>query len=82
MTIAARHGGGNGRVFGSRARGEARPDSDLDLPVDMQPGRSLLDLAHIKVEIEERLGRTVDTQVEGGLSRHFREAVLHSSLAL
>lgn len=82
VAIAARHGGRNVRVFGSRARGEARADSDLDLLVDMEPGRSLLDLAHIKVEIEERVGRTVDIHTEGGLSRYFRKDVLHSSLAL
>ena len=44
LRIAARHGARNVRVFGSVARGEARPDSDVDFLVDMEPGRSLLDM--------------------------------------
>jgi len=42
--IAAKHGARNVRVFGSVARGDARPDSDVDFLVDMEPGRTLLDV--------------------------------------
>ncbi len=42
LRIAATHGARNVRVFGSVARGEARPDSDVDFLVDMEPGRTLL----------------------------------------
>jgi hypothetical protein len=82
VAIAARHGGRNVRVFGSRARGEARADSDLDLLVDMEPGRSLLDLATIKAEIEQRCRGRVDIHTPGGLSRYFRDQVLASTIDL
>jgi predicted nucleotidyltransferase len=47
-------------VFGSVARGEARPDSDVDLPVDFQPGYRLWDKIGLKQDIEELVGRKVD----------------------
>jgi uncharacterized protein len=44
LDVAAKHGAYNVRVFGSVARGEADSESDVDFLVDMEPGRSLLDL--------------------------------------
>lgn len=44
LRIAERYGASNVRIFGSVARGDARPDSDVDILVDMEPGRSLFDL--------------------------------------
>ena len=49
MQIAAKYGAHNQRVFGSVARGEARPDSDLDLLVDFEPGRTLFDLGGLLI---------------------------------
>jgi predicted nucleotidyltransferase len=60
LEAAARHGAGNVRVFGSIARGEAGPGSDIDLLVDMEPGRSLLDLAGLHLELEDILGFRVE----------------------
>lgn len=60
LAIARRHGARNLRVFGSMARGEARPDSDVDLLVDLEPGRTLLDLAALTREAAEALGLPVD----------------------
>lgn len=54
--IAERHGGRNVRLFGSRARAEASNQSDVDLLVDMDKGRSLLDLIAIEDEVKELLG--------------------------
>lgn len=58
--IAARHGVSNIRIFGSFARGEARPDSDVDLLVNLAEGRSLFDLIHFEQEVEDLLGRKVE----------------------
>lgn len=58
--IAARHGASNVRVYGSVARGQARPESDIDLLVDMEEGRSLLDLAALHLALEDLLGFPVE----------------------
>jgi len=60
LSAAARHGASNLRVYGSVARGKARPDSDIDLLVDMEVGRSLLDLAALHLELEDLLGFPVE----------------------
>jgi predicted nucleotidyltransferase len=74
--IAARHGATNIRVFGSHARGEARPDSDLDLLVRMEKGRTLLDLIAVQQDVEDLLGIDVDVVSEGGLSPYLRDTIL------
>ena len=55
LEIARKHGVYDLRVFGSVARGEDRPDSDVDLLVDMEPGRSLLDLVALGQDLEDLL---------------------------
>ena len=60
IKIAARHGAQKVRVFGSVVRGDARPDSDIDFLVDMEGGRSLLDLVKLCQDLEELLHRKVD----------------------
>lgn len=80
--IAARNGGTNLRVFGSFARGDARPDSDLDILLDMQQGRTLLDVIAIKQDIEDLLGRKVDVVTEGALSHYIRPIVFEEAVRL
>lgn len=58
--IAARYGASNVRIFGSVARGDARPGSDVDFLVDLEPGRSLFDLGGLQMDLEELFGRRVD----------------------
>lgn len=70
------------RVFGSVARGEADEASDLDLLVEMEPGRSLLDLGGLKVELEELLERKVDVISEGGLYWLLRRRILKEAQPL
>ncbi len=82
LGVAARHGARRIRIFGSVARGDARPDSDLDLLVVMEDGRSLLDLIGLGQDLEELLGRKVDVVSEGGLSVHLRDRVLAEAVAL
>jgi predicted nucleotidyltransferase len=76
LKIAAGHGARKVRVFGSVARGEARPDSDIDLLVDLEPGRSLLDIIAIKQDIEDLLGCEVDVVTEAAISPPIREQML------
>ena len=58
--ILKKHGVVSASVFGSYARGEARPDSDLDLLVKLEPGRSLFDLGGLQFELEEATKHSVD----------------------
>lgn len=74
--IAAKHGARNVRVFGSIARGEARPDSDVDFLVDLEPGRTLLDLGGLLMELRNLLGLDVDVVTEHGLKPRIRDRVL------
>lgn len=76
LRIAAKHGARNIRVFGSVARGEATSDSDVDFLVDMEPGRTLLDLGGLLMELRDLLGTEVDVVTEHGLKPRMREHVL------
>jgi hypothetical protein len=82
LEIAARRGARNVRLFGSVARGEARPDSDLDFLVDLEPGRSLLDLGGLLMDLQRLLGRKVDVVTEAGLRPRIRPHVLKDARAL
>ena len=79
---AARHGARNVRVFGSVARGDARPDSDVDFLVDLEPGRTLLDLGGLLMDLQEILGRDVDVVTERGLQQRLREQVSREAVEL
>ena len=82
LETAARHGARNIRVFGSVARGEDRPDSDVDLLVDLEPGRTLLDVIGFEQDLQELLGRKVDVLTEGGLSPYLQERILAEAASL
>lgn len=80
--MAARHGGRNVRIFGSVARGDAGPESDVDFLVDLEPGRSLFDLGAMLVELQEVIGCKVDVVTENGLKARIRERVLREAIPL
>jgi predicted nucleotidyltransferase len=82
LAIMARHGARNPRVFGSVARGDEHPGSDLDLLVDMDAGRSLVDLISLQQELEASLGRRVDVLTPPALNRHIRERILSEARPL
>ena len=76
LSIATKYGARNVRVFGSLARGEADEQSDIDFLVEMEPGRSLLDLGGLQAELEASLGYPVDVVTEKGLKARIRGRVL------
>jgi hypothetical protein len=80
--MAARHGARNVRVFGSTARGDARSDSDVDLLVSVEPGRTLLDVIALEQDLEALLARRVEVLTEGGLSPYLKERILNEARAL
>ena len=82
LQLAAKHGAGHIRVFGSVARGEAGPESDIDLLVDLEPGRSLLDHAALILDLQQLLGRRVDVVTERGLRERVRQRVLAEAVPL
>ena len=82
LAAASRHGATNVRVFGSVARGEADAASDVDFLVDFEPGRSLLDLAGLLIDLEDLLGHPVDVVTEPGLKARIRQRVLAEAVAV
>ena len=82
LDLATRHGARNVRVFGSMVRGDARPNSDIDLLVEIEPGRTLLDLIALEQDLEELLGRPVDVLTDGGPSPYLQKRILAEAAAL
>jgi len=80
LRVSAQHGARNVRIFGSVARGEADEASDIDFLVEMEPGRSLLDLGGLQVELESLLGRHVDVVTVRGLKARIRSTVLREAV--
>jgi hypothetical protein len=82
LRTAKEHGAYNVRVFGSVARGEADEQSDIDILVDFQPGRSLLDHAALMLALQELTGLQVDVVSARGLRERIRERVLREAVPL
>jgi predicted nucleotidyltransferase len=79
---AAEHGARNVRVFGSMVRGESDASSDVDLLVEMEPGRSLIDLVGLWQDLEDMLGTHVDVLSDRGVSPHLRERIYAEAVSL
>ena len=83
LTLAEQHGATNVRVFGSVARGDAGPDSDIDLLVDQDWSRlSGWGGMELVVALEDLLGRRVDVATEEELRPGLREQVLREAVPL
>ena len=82
LRLAAQYGIRSVRLFGSVVRGEARADSDVDVLIDFEPGRSLLDQVGFEQDLEALLGCKVDVVVEGGLSPYLQDRILHEARPL
>jgi len=80
--LAESHGATRVRVFGSHATGHATTRSDLDLLVELEPGRDLLDLVAVKQDLEALLGCPVDVVTEKSLSPYLRERILEEARPL
>jgi predicted nucleotidyltransferase len=82
LRISAKHGAYNVRIFGSVARGEADGESDIDVLVDLEAGRNLLDLGGLLMDLQELLQCQVDVVTERGLRPRIRERVLAEAVPL
>ncbi len=76
------NGARNVRLFGSVARGEARPDSDIDVLVAFESGRTRLDRIGMIQDLEDLLGRKVDVVTEKALHRYIRQQVIAQAVPL
>ncbi len=82
LKLAHQHGASRVCVFGSVAKGDDTESSDLDLLVEMEPERSLLDLVAIKQDLEELLGCRVHMVTEAAVSPYIREMMLKEAVRL
>jgi predicted nucleotidyltransferase len=82
LQAAERHGATQVRLIGSVARGEARPDSDIDLLVTWTEESSLLDQAALMLELESMLGRKVDIASDGWVKPSLRESIYRDAVAI
>lgn len=82
MDAAARYGVRNIRVFGSLVRGQADDQSDIDLLIELEPGRSLIDRIAFMQEVEQLLGCPVDVVNERALHRLVRDRVMREVVPL
>lgn len=82
LGLARKYGARDIRVFGSAARGEADDRSDIDFLVNMEPGRSLLDLGGLLMDLRALLGCEVDVVTERGLKKRIRDRVLREAVQL
>ncbi len=82
LRIAAHHGARNVRLFGSVARGNDRPDSDVDFLVEMDSDRSLLDLVGLGQDLEELLHRRVDVLTDESLHPALRQRIASDARTL
>ncbi len=82
LSAAREHGASNVRIFGSVARKEADDASDIDILVDLEPGRSLLDHAALLIELQQLLGVRVDVVTSRGLRDRIQERVLREAVPL
>ena len=82
LRICAKHGARNVRVFGSFARGDATPDSDLDLLVTVGPSRTAFFPGGLLADLQDLLSRKVDIVTQDALHWYIRERVLKEAIPL
>jgi len=80
--IARRYNATNIRIFGSMARGDASPDSDVDILADLDTNTSLLDRIALSQEIEDLLGRKIDLVTPDKLHRIIKDKIIKEAVSL
>ena len=69
-------------VFGSVARGEEMPESDVDFLVELESGRTLLDLSGLRLDLMDRLNREVDVVTDRALHPKLRDRILREQIPI
>ena len=82
LALAAKHGASNVRIFGSVVRGEATPDSDIDLLVTYADDVSLFDVAGLYVDLKDLLKRDIDIVADRAIKPHMRASILRDAMLL
>jgi predicted nucleotidyltransferase len=82
VRLAEKRGCRNIRVFGSVATGENRPDSDVDFLVDLEPGRTIFDLAGFLGDVRDLLGTEIDVVESRSIHPYIRDRVLAEAIRL
>jgi len=82
LRVCAQYGARKVRLFGSMARGDAGASSDVDILVDFEPSRSLLDRVALTQDLEDLLGRKVQVVTEKALHWYIRDRILDQAVPL
>lgn len=82
LELSKKRGAKNVRVFGSVVRNEARKDSDVDILIDVEPGRSLLDMGGLLMDLQDLLGCRVDIVIARSLKKDIKDEILKEAVAL
>ena len=82
LAIAQRYGAQRIQLFGSSARGESGRESDVDFLIELEPGRTLLDIIAMKQDLEDLLQRKVDVLTKGAVSPYLRDEIVSQAISL
>ena len=69
-------------IFGSFARSQATPDSDIDILVDFLPSANLFDMAELTLYLEDKLHRNIDLVPESGIRKELRQSIMQEAIML
>ena len=78
--LAKKRGACRVRLFGSRARGDSDPESDIDILIDLEPGRSALALGGILMDLQDLLGKRVEVVTPAALHPKIRDHILQQAI--
>ena len=82
LPVLQRHGIKRAGIFGSVARGEATPESDVDILIELDRQASLLDFIGIKLDLEDVLGRSVDLVEYAAIKPRLRDRILREEVPI